>query len=122
MIGKVVVDRQMRCDRSSLIRERCRRTSWRLRLAAECITWEVRWPVKGHAVRLMSPEYVRPNVKARKKDDRDTEAIAEAATRPIMLLVELKTEEQLDMQTLPRIRAQLVGDRASLLNKIRVFS
>jgi transposase len=35
----------------------------------------------GHTVRLMSPEYVRPYVKAQKNDDRDAEAIAEAATR-----------------------------------------
>ena len=37
---------------------------------------------QGHEVRLMSPEYVRPCVKAQKNDDRDAEAIAEAATRP----------------------------------------
>ena len=36
---------------------------------------------QGHQVRLMSPEYVRPYVKAQKNDDRDAEAIAEAATR-----------------------------------------
>ncbi|MBB4051274.1 transposase [Devosia subaequoris] len=35
-----------------------------------------------HEIRLMSPEYVRPYVKAQKNDDRDAEAIAEAATRP----------------------------------------
>ena len=42
----------------------------------------------GHDVRLMSPEYVRPYVKAQKNDDRDAEAIAEAATRPTMRFVE----------------------------------
>lgn len=74
---------------------------------------------QGHSIRLMSPEYVRPYVKAQKNDDRDAEAIAEAATRPTMRFVELKTEEQLDMQTLHRIRDQLVGDRTSLMNQIR---
>lgn len=44
----------------------------------------------GHEVRLMSPEYVRPYVKAQKNDDRDAEAIAEASTRPTMRFVELK--------------------------------
>ena len=34
----------------------------------------------GHTIRLMSPEYVQPYVKAQKTDDRDAEAIAEAAT------------------------------------------
>src|SRR3954468_14826403 len=59
---------------------------------------------QGHEVRLMSPEYVRPYVKAQKNDDRDAEAIAEAATRPTMRFVELKSEAQLDMQTLHRAR------------------
>jgi transposase len=35
----------------------------------------------------MSPEYVRPYVKSQKNDDRDAEAIAEAATRPTMRFV-----------------------------------
>lgn len=73
----------------------------------------------GHEVRLMSPEYVRPYVKAQKNDDRDAEAIAEAATRPTMRYVELKSEEQLDVQTLHRVRDRLVGERTSLTNQIR---
>ncbi len=74
---------------------------------------------QGHTVRLMSPEYVRPYVKAQKNDDRDAEAIAEAATRPTMRFVELKTEEQLDMQTLHRARDRLVGERTALINQLR---
>jgi transposase len=41
----------------------------------------------------MSPEYVRPYVKAQKNDDRDAEGIAEAASRPTMRFVELKSQE-----------------------------
>ena len=74
---------------------------------------------QGHTVRLMSPEYVRPYVKAQKNDDRDAEAIAEAATRPTMRFVALKSEEQLDMQTLHRVRDRLVAERTSLMNQIR---
>ena len=70
----------------------------------------------GHQVRLMSPEYVRPYVKAQKNDDRDAEAIAEAATRPTMRFVELKSAEQLDMQSLHRVRDRLVGERTALMN------
>lgn len=73
----------------------------------------------GHEVRLMSPEYVRPYVKAQKNDDRDAEAIAEAATRPTMRFVEIKSAEQLDIQTLHRVRDRLVGERTSLTNQIR---
>ncbi|MFC7739464.1 IS110 family transposase [Roseomonas sp. GCM10028921] len=74
---------------------------------------------QGHKVRLMSPEYVRPYVKAQKNDDRDAEAIAEAATRPTMRFVALKSEEQLDVQSLHRARDRLVGQRTALMNQMR---
>jgi transposase len=67
----------------------------------------------------MSPEYVRPYVKAQKNDDRDAEAIAEAATRPTMRFVELKSAEQLDVQVLHRARDRLVGERTALINQLR---
>jgi transposase len=74
---------------------------------------------QGHEVRLMSPEYVQPYVKAQKNDDRDAEAIAEAATRPTMRFVELKSEAQLDAQILHRARTRLVGQRTALINQLR---
>jgi transposase len=74
---------------------------------------------QGHEVRLMSPEYVQPYVKAQKNDERDAEAIAEAATRPTMRFVELKTEAQLDAQILHRARSRLVGQRTALINQLR---
>src|SRR5919199_1345821 len=76
---------------------------------------------RGHQVRLMPPEYVRPYAKGQKNDDRDAEAIAEAATRPTMRFVELKSEEQLDMQSLHRARDRLVGERTALINQLRAF-
>jgi transposase len=50
---------------------------------------------QGHDIRLMSAEYVRPYVKSQKNDDWDAEAIAEAAKRPTMRFVELKSSRQL---------------------------
>jgi signal transduction histidine kinase len=74
---------------------------------------------QGHMVRLMSPEYVQPYVKAQKTDDRDAEAIAEAATRPTMRFVSLKSEVQLDLQALHRARERQVLARTSLINQFR---
>jgi transposase len=74
---------------------------------------------QGHTVRLMSPEYVQPYVKSQKTDDRDAEAIAEAATRPTMRLVTLKSEAQLDLQVLHRARERLVTARTRLTNQLR---
>ena len=76
---------------------------------------------QGHEVRLMSPEYVQPYVKAQKNDDRDAEAIAEAATRPTMRFVVVKSEAQLDMQTLHRARSRLVNSRTRLINQLRAI-
>jgi transposase len=75
----------------------------------------------GHEIRLMSPEYVRPWMKAQKNDDRDAEGIAEAASRPAMRFVELKTQEQLDIQTLYRVRSRLFAERRSLINQFRAI-
>jgi len=76
---------------------------------------------QGHQVRLMSPEYVQPYVKAQKTDDRDAEAIAEAATRPTMRFVSLKSEVQLDLQSLHRARERLVLARTGLINQLRAI-
>lgn len=67
----------------------------------------------------MPPEYVKPYVKSHRNDDRDAEAIAEAATRPTMRFVPVKSEEQLDVQTLHRARERLVGTRTALINQLR---
>jgi transposase len=75
----------------------------------------------GHTIRLMSPEYVRPYVKANKNDDRDAEAIAEAATRPTMRFVPVKSETRSDIQALHRARARLVAERTALINHLRAL-
>jgi hypothetical protein len=76
---------------------------------------------QGHVVRLMSPAYVKPYVKAQKNDERDAEAIAEAATRPTMRYVEIKGEAQLEVQSLHRVRGRLVAERTALINQLRAL-
>jgi len=76
---------------------------------------------QGHEPRLMSPLYVRPYVKVHKTDDRDAEAIAEAATHPTISFVTLKRPEQLDLQALHRARERLVQNRTRLVNQARGF-
>jgi transposase len=75
----------------------------------------------GHEIRLMSPEYVRPYVKAQKNDDRDAEGIAEAASRPTMRFIEVKSQAQLDIQTLHRVRSRLLAERRNLINQLRAI-
>ncbi len=75
----------------------------------------------GHDVRLIPAKYVKPFLKGHKNDYRDAEAIAEAVQRPTMRFVPLKSTEQLDLQSLHRVRSRLVGQRTAVINQIRGF-
>ena len=71
----------------------------------------------GHAVKLISPQFVKPFVKTNKNDANDAEAIVEAASRPSMHFVPIKQVEQQDIQSLHRVRSRLVKNRTALINK-----
>jgi transposase len=74
---------------------------------------------QGHEVRLMPAQYVKPYVKTNKNDYIDAEAIAEAVARPKMRFVPIKTDDQLDMQSLHRVRERWVMRRTAIINQIR---
>jgi transposase len=57
---------------------------------------------QGHEVRLIPAQYVKPYVKTNKSDYIDAEAIAEAVGRPTMRFVPVKSDDQLDQQSLHR--------------------
>ena len=74
---------------------------------------------QGHEVRLIPAQYVKPYVKTNKSDYIDAEAIAEAVGRPTMRFVPIKTDEQLDLQSLHRVRERWVMRRTAVVNQIR---
>lgn len=73
----------------------------------------------GHEVRLIPPVYVKPFVKRQKNDAADAEAVAEAALRPTMRSVAVKTSDQQARAMLFRTRDLLVGQRTQLVNALR---
>lgn len=73
----------------------------------------------GHDVRLIPPVYVKPFVKRQKNDAADAEAVAEAALRPTMRCVAIKTADQQARAMLFRTRDLLVGQRTQLVNALR---
>lgn len=73
----------------------------------------------GHEVRLIPPAYVKPYVKRQKSDAIDAEAICEAAQRPAMRFVAIKSEEQQAAGLVFRTRDLLVRQRTQLINAIR---
>jgi transposase len=73
----------------------------------------------GIEAKLISPQYVAPFVKTNKNDRNDAEAIVEAASRPTMRFVAVKTVEQQDMQALHRLRQLLVHQSTAIINQMR---
>ncbi len=73
----------------------------------------------GHEVRLIPPAYVKPFVKRQKNDMADAEAIAEAASRPTMRFVAVKTEAQQASAMAYRTRDLLVRQRTQTINALR---
>ena len=75
----------------------------------------------GHKPRIIPAIYVKPFVKGQKNDYNDAEAIAEAALRPNLRVVEEKSQDQLDLQACHRVRSRLVSRRTATINQIRAF-
>jgi len=81
--------------------------------------WARCWLAVGCEVRLINPRFVKPFVKGSKNDAVDAEAIFEAATRPTMRFVPVKSTDQQDMQSLHRARDRLICQRTALINHTR---
>lgn len=81
--------------------------------------WGQQIAALGHTVRLIPPQYVKPFVKGNKTDRNDAEAICEAAQRPNMRFVPVKSLEQQALMAAQRFRALLVKSRTALSNHVR---
>lgn len=81
--------------------------------------WARRFRELGHTAKIMSPQFVKPYIKANKNDANDAAGIAEAVTRPDMKFVPIKTIEQQDMLLLHRARELAIKQRTAQSNQIR---
>jgi transposase len=73
----------------------------------------------GHEVKLIAPAYVKPFVKRQKNDAADAEAICEAAQRPTMRFVAVKSEAVQAEAIVFRTRDLLVRQRTQIINALR---
>src|SRR6202522_3216176 len=76
---------------------------------------------QGHDVKLIPAQFVKPFVKSNKNDFVDAEAIAEAVGRENMRFVPIKTDDQLDLQAIHRVRDRLIARRTAVINQLRAF-
>lgn len=81
--------------------------------------WSRKFRSLGLESYQIAPQFVRPYVKSQKNDRRDAEAICEAGSRANMRFVPMKSEEQLELQAMHRIRERLMHNRTALTNQIR---
>ncbi|EUC12524.1 transposase IS111A/IS1328/IS1533 [Burkholderia sp. BT03] len=76
----------------------------------------------GHDVRLIPPQFVAPYRKGGahvKNDALDAEATCEAASRPQMRFVPVKSPAQQSVLVLHRMRTGFVEERTALVNRLR---
>ena len=76
---------------------------------------------QGHDIRLIPAQFVKPFVKSNKNDFIDAEAIAEAVERKNMRFVPIKTDDQLDLQAIHRVRDRLISRRTAVINQLGRF-
>ena len=93
-----------------------RRRRWRWRRAVRPITGGGRCRRWAHEVVLIPAQYVKPFVKRSKNDRNDAEAISEAAARPGMAQVLVKSAEQQAAAMLLSVRGLLSRQRTQLVN------
>ena len=81
--------------------------------------WARQFRSYGHEVRLIATKFVRPFVKNNKTDAHDAQAIWEAAQRPEMRFVPVKSEQQQAILVLHSMREGLVKARTAQLHQLR---
>jgi transposase len=81
--------------------------------------WARKFQVHGHRVGIMMARFVAPYRKSSKNDGNDAEAICEAAARPNMRFVPVKSAEQQAILSLHRVRQGFIEQRTATINRIR---
>jgi len=94
---------------TEIVMESCSTSNYWARLALRC----------GHSVRQLPANAVKPYRRGNKNDANDVIALLEAAQRPDIIAVPVKTVEQIELQAIHNIRQRLVGARTALLNQTR---
>ncbi|MGP9820574.1 IS110 family transposase [Salinarimonas sp. NSM] len=117
--GAVVVQRRLKRQQVEGFFRRLPSTTVGLEACGSAHHWARVLTGLGHEVRMMPLQYVKPYVMRNKTDARDAAAICEAATRPTMRFVPIKTEAQQAGRGLHRVRDLMVRQRSQAMHAIR---
>ncbi|WP_321532886.1 IS110 family transposase [uncultured Desulfuromonas sp.] len=118
-VGKQVMKRMLRRHQVAEFFVNLPPCTVAMEACAGCHYWARKLKEMGHDVKVIPPQYVKPYLRGNKNDYNDACAIAEAATRPTMPTVAVKTVQQQEMQALHRLRSRMVKERTALGNSLR---
>jgi len=117
--GRVMMKKRLARDRFLLFMSQIEPCKVAMEACATSHHWARELTALGHDVRLIPPIYVKPFVKRQKNDANDAEAIVEAAMRPSMRTVPVKSKDQQALAMLFRTRELLVTQRTQLVHALR---
>ena len=119
------IDYNRKVARSKLlhvIRQLPKGTLIAMEACGSCHYWGRTFRNMGYNVKLLPPQHVKPFVGCQKNDANDALAICEAACRPKIHAVVIKTVEQQDIKALRCVRQRLVDQRTAVANQIRAMA
>lgn len=118
-VGAVVIRRKLTRGRVLGFFEKLPRCLVGIEACSSSHYWARELIARGHDVRLLPAQYVKPYLKRQKNDAADAEAICEAVTRPTMRFVAVKSIEQQATLAVHGTRALLVRQRTMAANALR---
>jgi transposase len=117
--GKVMFNRKLSPAKFALAIQQLEPTIVAMEACAAAHYWGRRLTALGQEVRLVPPQHAEAFRRVHKSDAHDTLSIAEAAQRPNIHFVPVKTIAQQDLQSLGRIRERLIAQRTAIINQAR---
>jgi transposase len=117
--GNVLYNRKLSAAKFKLAIQQLEPTLVAMEACAAAHHWGRRLLALGHEVRLVPPQHAKAFRRVHKSDAHDALSIAEAAQRPNIHFVPVKTLAQQDLQVLERIRERLVAQRTAIINQAR---
>lgn len=117
--GKILFNRQVTRAQLAIRMEQIPATVVAMESCSSAHYWARRFQAMGHTVRLIPAQHCAPFVRGGKNDARDALAICEAAQRPNMRFVPVKSVERQDLQLLLRVRHRLSKNMTAMANQIR---
>jgi transposase len=117
--GQVLYNRKYSAAKFALQVHQLEPTVIAMEACATAHYWGRKLQALGHEVRLVPAQHARAFRRVHKSDEHDAVSIGEAARRPKIHFVPVKTVMQQDLQVLGRIREHLVSTRTGVINQIR---